>query len=173
MSSYLINFQFGIAILTGVVVFVAMAYDLRWRRIPNLITLPAILLGLTMHTLSAGQYGFSISLLGLIAGGGVLFIFYLMGGIGAGDVKLMGGVGALLGADKAVTALILTAFVGGLMAIFKILINTSLKRRLNYSVVDNSRKDRIIIGNDNLDPRRDTIPYGIAIGIGTLITLTF
>lgn len=164
MSHIALKFQFWVLTFTCITVLVATVYDYKWRRIPNLITLPSIFLGLTMHAIHSGGSGFYFSLGGVLVGGGVFMIFYLMGGIGAGDVKLMGSVGAFLGADKVFTALILTALMGGLMAIYKIAVNYLFNNIFRISQKNNF--------NGNLDPLKDTIPYGIAIAVGTLITLT-
>jgi prepilin peptidase CpaA len=63
------------------------------------------------------------SLGGLAVGGGIL-IFYLMGALGAGDVKLMGSVGAFLGAENS-DGINSTVFIGGLMALWKLVLNSS------------------------------------------------
>ena len=167
IAMYTLKFQFWVLILTSVTVLVAVVYDYKWRRIPNLITFPTMCLALTMHAIHAGWNGLYFSFWGMIVGGGVFLIFYLIGGIGAGDVKLMGSVGAFLGADKIITVLILTGLIGGLMAIYKIAINYSIKNIFPF--IERLQKNNF---NKKLVPLEDTIPYGIAIAVGTLITLT-
>jgi prepilin peptidase CpaA len=84
-----------------VVVFVAvlaMAVTDLWRfRVHNLVTLPLLVGGLIYQSLTAGTPGFVNGLLGALFGFSALILFCVVGGIGAGDVKLLAGVGAWLG----------------------------------------------------------------------------
>jgi prepilin peptidase CpaA len=158
-------FQKIIFMLTSLVVVGAMGYDFKWRRIPNFITFPAMILGFTIHTLHAGWQGFFLSLGGLAIGGGIFLLFYIAGGMGAGDVKMIGGVGALLGTPKIFMVLFLTVFIGGLMAVYTIVGSlVSKKRSKNNFVKDNGSSSEI-------SPLKEPIPYGLAIGTGTLITM--
>jgi len=102
--------------------FVALAgwFDWRSRRIPNWLTVPGLLLGLTMNTLSWGWPGIKLSLAGAGLSLGVLLPFVLLRGLGAGDWKLMGALGALLGFPLIVLVLFGTIFVTGLMAAVQI-----------------------------------------------------
>ena len=80
--------------------FVSSVFDVRSRRIPNFITAPALLLGLLLHMERGGWRDmFSALAAGLICGG-VFLIFYLAGGMGAGDVKLIAAVGCWLLAGR-------------------------------------------------------------------------
>lgn len=168
------SFHFGFLIVPAVAVSIAALYDYKWRRIPNFITFPALGLGLLAHAISAGWGGLVFSLKGLAVGGGAFLIFYLMGAIGAGDVKLMGSVGACLGAERILTALMLTVFIGGLMALWKLVFNSSagnIMSRFRRLASDFSWKAHFTAEAANINPLEDTIPYGVAIAIGTLITL--
>src|SRR3989440_5130179 len=82
-----------------VVIFVALCVivDVRTRRIPNAISGAAMLLGVTLNTAYLGTAGLLDSLAGLGITVGVLLWPFAMGGIGGGDVKMMGAIGALLG----------------------------------------------------------------------------
>jgi prepilin peptidase CpaA len=93
--------------------------------------------------------------------------------MGAGDVKLMGSVGAFLGPDMVFTALIFTAFIGGLMALYKIVIGYLMKSIVSrMRFLNRSRNNHIVALKRDFNPLKETIPYGIAIAIGTFITLT-
>ncbi|MBV8437574.1 MAG: prepilin peptidase [Silvibacterium sp.] len=97
--------------------FAGAAFDVRSRRVPNFLTLPGICCGLLMHLLFGGwaQLG-SAALAGLICF--VIFlIFWLAGGMGAGDVKLIAAVGCLGGLPNVGNLLVSTALAGGMMAI--------------------------------------------------------
>ena len=71
--------------------------DLRTRRLPNWLTVPAFLAALVFHTATGGWTGLGQALGGFAIGFGILFVLWLIGGGGGGDVKLMGALGAWLG----------------------------------------------------------------------------
>lgn len=134
--------------------------DLKVRRIPNFLTLTGILAGFILNSLFFGLPGFKGSILGFVIGFGFFLIFYLFGGMGAGDVKLIGAVGALLGYPLILQSLIFTALagVGVIIVLLFPAILCSIKT-MNFSNIWSLRKAYI--------------PYGLAISIGTLLTLAF
>jgi prepilin peptidase CpaA len=73
-------------ILTAMLV-VAAAYDLRSHRIPNLLTYPAMLIGLGLASVSAGLSGLLNHTLGLLAAGVPMFFLFAGGSLGGGDVN--------------------------------------------------------------------------------------
>lgn len=91
----------------------ASVHDAKSRRIPNKITYPSILCLLAFHTALGGLAGAYASAMGLVAGISVLIAPYALGKMGAGDVKLMGVVGAALGVEGLVTAFLFTCLAGG------------------------------------------------------------
>jgi prepilin peptidase CpaA len=86
--------------ITLVVVSVVAVIDYRRFRIPNSITIPFASTGLAYHYLSYGMQGLLISLFGLILGVLLLIAPYILRGFGGGDVKLLGAMGAWLGANE-------------------------------------------------------------------------
>lgn len=86
------------------VLLIALVIDMRIFKIPNLLTYPAMAAALTLHTVLNGASGLLFSLLGLVAGLGIFFLPFSLGLMGAGDVKLMGAVGAALGVRGAINA---------------------------------------------------------------------
>src|SRR2546428_11629876 len=98
-----------------VVIFVALCViaDVRTRRIPNVISGSAMLLGITLNTAYLGTAGLLDSLAGLGITIGVLLWPFAMGGIGGGDVKMMGAVRALAGPRLALMGLGAGGILGG------------------------------------------------------------
>jgi prepilin peptidase CpaA len=92
-------------------------YDVRSRRIPNLITLPAIAFGLLLHAVFGGWRHLATAAAGGLICGLIFLVFYLAGGMGAGDVKLITATGCIAGLSLIGHLLILTALAGGVMAI--------------------------------------------------------
>lgn len=74
-----------------------LVMDVRTGRIPNWLTVPAFALGLLTHLGIAGWAGLKFSLLGFATGFGLLLVLMLIGGGGAGDVKMMGALGGVVG----------------------------------------------------------------------------
>ncbi|MDD4028770.1 MAG: prepilin peptidase [Caldisericia bacterium] len=154
-------------VITTVVCGISIVTDIKTRKILNIVTYPAILLGFvvgpTLVLFHGGTFweGFSHSLWGFLLGFGFFFIFYLVGkgkNMGAGDVKLMGAIGALLGWEMAVNAIILTAIVGLVVAIilFFPLFHALIKTQ-NASTLKGYGKM--------------TMPYGVSIAIGTVLAI--
>jgi len=96
---------------------VAAQADVRTRKIPNWLTFPAILLGLLTHLALGGREGFLASLAGMAVVLVALIPGWLLRWMGAGDVKLMAGFGALLGAGRLLEAALWTAGIGGILAV--------------------------------------------------------
>lgn len=103
-----------------VIVLVALATraDVQARKVPNVLTAPAFLLGILVHFILAGMTGAGNALLGAVVAGAILLPGWLMGFTGAGDVKLMAAVGAWLGYPGGLVAAIATLIAGGLIAVF-------------------------------------------------------
>jgi prepilin peptidase CpaA len=90
--------------------------DLRRRQIANWIPAVALAGGLACHIWSDGWRGAALSLGGMAVGFAIFLIFYVLGGMGGGDIKLMAGFGALLGTTRTLEAALWTAIIGGLIA---------------------------------------------------------
>ena len=119
-----------------VVVLVAAAIeDVRTNKIHNWITYPAVLAGLIGHCFGGVDFhgqrlGFGGALIGLAVGFIPMFIAWRAGGVGGGDAKLMGAVGALAGWEFALASLFYGFAIAGVMAIFVMLRRRILRRTL-------------------------------------------
>jgi len=106
--------------------------DLRRRAISNWISGGALIAGLILNFLARGPYGAAMAAAGAAIGFALLVAFYLLGGLGGGDLKLMAGLGALLGPSAVLTAAVLGAIVGAFMAVFSIVFRRS-QRAIPYA----------------------------------------
>jgi prepilin peptidase CpaA len=102
----------------GVVVVSAAVTDLTRGLIHNWVTLPGILLGLVLGGVNGGLPGLGWSALGLLVGGGIMLLPYLLGAMGGGDVKLLAAVGALGGPVFTFKTLIYSCLAGGVLALW-------------------------------------------------------
>jgi len=122
----------------GVLVLVltsASIDDIRTSKIHNWITYPAVLIGLIGHCfggvdLHGQQLGFGGALLGFAVGFGPMFLAWRAGGVGGGDAKLMGAVGALAGWEFALASLFYGFAIAGVMALVVMLRRRILRRTL-------------------------------------------
>jgi len=143
-------------LVAGAVGLAACITDLRSRTVPNWIPAAALCGGLGWHGWTAGWSGLLVSLAGALCGFLAFLVFYLLGGMGGGDVKLTAGFGALLGLPSLFQALLWTALAGGLAAL-GVLVWRSI-RRVGRGVSKPSREDEFI-------------PYAPAIAAGAWIAL--
>lgn len=96
---------------------VAAAWDLKTRRLPNVLTFGAALAGVVFHTATAGWNGLGLALAGWVVGAAIFFPVFALGAMGAGDVKLLGALGAWLGPAAVVWVGLYTAIAGGVLAL--------------------------------------------------------
>ena len=151
------NAQVWIAILVGVA---AMIDDLARRQIANWIPLSALAAGFGWQIGQSGLSGLWYAGAGAVAGFSVFLVFYLLGGMGGGDVKLMAGFGALLGFQQLLAAALWVAGVGGVIAV-TVLGVRGLKRSLGAANGLAAKED----------VSQDSIPYAPAIALGVWLSL--
>jgi prepilin peptidase CpaA len=166
--------------LTGIllgVVLIAAAIDLRTRRIPNWLTFTSIALGLVLQFVAAGPQGLLFGFLGVLVGGGLFFLPFLLGGMGAGDLKLMAAAGAFLGPKGALWAVLCTGIAGGVLALLWSLLHGRLTRALGRTgeligAMADPRRRNAQGGLPTLEKHEKwTIPYGVAIAFGVALSL--
>lgn len=168
----------GAEALLLLVVLGAAVYDVRSRRIPNWISMSGVLLGLALNAfLYQGWPGLRLSLQGLAIGFGVYFALYMLRAMGAGDVKLMAAVGAIVGWRDWFGTFLITAIIGGLMALILVAYKRRMKKTLwNLSFIMSEMKSGrpAYMGKEELDvrsPRALGLPHGAVIAVGTIFFL--
>jgi prepilin peptidase CpaA len=141
--------------------------DFRTRHIPNWITVSGALTGLALQTLSAGLHGTLTSVAGTVLGVGVFLGLFIAGGLGAGDVKLFGAVGALVGPGALVFVFVFTGLLGGVAAILLAVYRGRLRETLDST-------SRLLRGSP-LPPGRVSLrlPYGVIIAGGVFLWLMY
>jgi prepilin peptidase CpaA len=155
---------------------VTMAWsDFRTRRIPNYLTLGAALAGLGFRLGYYGWWGLASGVSGLALGFGLLICFYLMGGMGAGDVKALAALGAWLGPWPTFMLALYMAVVGGLLAIGVLCWKGLLwaKIRHGWAILANWVLFRPYRLEEKATPpparKIEGIPYAVALALGMLI----
>lgn len=161
--------------------------DLKERKIPNKITFTGILIGIMFNIITVGGMGLLQSLLGMFAGLAIFFLPFVMGGMGAGDVKLMGAIGALMGWRFSVMTALYSAIVGGIMVLIYLLHTGKLRETLKkmlYALVNLLLQFAIRLGynktvykahekfsKNSHEYKKIYIPYGVAIAGGAVLVL--
>lgn len=160
---------------------VATVTDLRSFRIHNLLTLPLFGAGLLFHGLTGGGEGLVNSLFGALFGFAVPFLFFLMGGMGAGDVKLMACVGAWLGMPLTYYVVVASACAGGIYAaVLIVLYQPAGKTWMNLKIIWHRFRAALRhLGSDEdvetqvsrPDRRYRLVPFAAMVTVGLLTTL--
>ncbi|WP_408895090.1 prepilin peptidase [Paenibacillus taichungensis] len=114
----------------GLYVIVAFVTDVRSMKIPNRLTVPVTAAGVLAHIIWGGWEGFLISAAGFAIGFGVLFLMYLIGAVGAGDVKLFGGIGVWTGLVFAVHVIIYSVLYAGAIGLVILLFRRDSAKRI-------------------------------------------
>jgi prepilin peptidase CpaA len=160
--------------LVSVVLVIAAVIDGAILKVPNWLTFPFILSGWAWGLLSAGWAGLGYSLAGTLVGTMLLLLLRNRGGMGAGDVKLLAGVGAWLGTVVTLYAFAATAIVGGVMAIAMIAWQgnwfhhyamamqiveewQTVRQPSELAAIARQRKPRMLL-----------LPYGIPMAVGSI-----
>lgn len=170
--------------IASLIAAIAVWFDCRERRIPNRLVFAGMTAGLIMGLMFGGIKGLGRSCLGMIVGVGILFIPFSLGWIGAGDVKLLGAIGAILGARGAAFSMLYGAVAGGLISCvvlarhgrlrwFVMSCLTWVARTFGYIVpgaIGRSLRGLRQVGAPaHLEKSGLAIPYSVAITIGMVI----
>lgn len=142
--------------------------DLRCRKVYNAVTFPAIGIGLLLNPVLFGIPGLKSALIGFAVGFGLFLLIYVLGGIGGGDVKLVGAIGALGGYPFIVYAIFYSALVGGGIAVLELIWQKRLLRSLKNIFITIFSFLIPRMKTIPLDPRESIkVPYGFGIAAGT------
>ncbi|ADG66641.1 peptidase A24A prepilin type IV [Planctopirus limnophila DSM 3776] len=158
----------------SLVLILAAWIDGKELRVPNWITFPMVLSGLIYGFVMGGWAGLGDSLIGMVVGLACLLPLYAVGGMGAGDVKLMAGMGAWLGAAITWQAFMVSVVVGAIMAIIMACYRKDLHKHVGqamliwteWTTIRDPRKLSEIAAERK--PRMLLLPYGIPICIGSI-----
>jgi len=166
-------------VLLPVILIAASWIDLKQHRIPNLLSFSVLIAGVSLQFLLYGWEGLTYSLGGMAVGFLFFIPFYIKGGMGAGDVKLMAAIGAFLGFKGALLAVGLTLFAGSIMGIFLLVILGGIKTAMHryYTTL----KQLLYTQNINISyippPSNEAaalkFPYASAICVGTIAAMWY
>lgn len=160
--------------VVSAILILAAWIDGRELKVPNWITFPMVLAGLVYSTCVGGWAGLGAGLVGMCVGLLTLMPLYAVGGMGAGDVKLMAGIGAWLGWQITLTAFAVSTVVGAVMAVVMVLLKKNVKHHYEnfllilseWMVIKNPYELSKIAAERK--PKMMLLPYGIPICIGTI-----
>jgi len=147
-------------------------YDVRYRRIPNPFVLATLVSGVVINTFFGGLPGVLSSLGGCLFAFILMFLLHVFGAMGAGDVKLFAAIGAVMGAQLVLPTFLVVILTGGLLATISIIragaVAATMHRvlRILVGLLPGWEMPRFAVPAD----RRTTIPYGVAITVGSLIS---
>ncbi len=160
--------------MVSVVLIVAAIIDGIKLKVPNWITFPMIISGWIASAVFFHWVGLGASLAGTFLGLALLLPAYAIGGMGAGDVKLLAGVGAWVGVSQVFWAFCISCVIGGIIAVAMVLFARKWKHHsqqfkgilTEILVVRDPEKLSQIAGDRK--PTMMLLPYGIPIAIGTV-----
>lgn len=160
--------------LLAAVVLAAAASDVKTRKIPNALAVGSAVLGLALSAGLGGWAGLRTSALGLALGFGLYFGMYLLHAVGAGDVKLMGAVGAIVGWHAWIGIFLATSIASAVLGLALAASKGRLKETLwntGYLAKELLSLRAPWMRHEHLDvkhPGTLRLPHGVAIAVGSL-----
>ncbi len=161
--------------LVSVVLIVAAVIDGKALKVPNWITFPFIISGWVYSTAFYGWEGLGWSMVGTLIGLGLLLPSYAIGGMGAGDVKLLAGVGAWVYGTHTFYAFCWSAIIGAIMAVVMVLARKAWTKHSNQfwmifnEIMTIRNPETLAEIAAKRKPSMLLLPYGIPICIGTIL----
>lgn len=150
----------------------AVIFDCKYHRIPNIISLSGWVIGPVLYAISETLPAISSSLYGFIFIFVLSFPFYVLRWMGAGDIKLMAGIGAIVGLEYAPEVLLSIVLTGALMGIILLLYHKLLKDSLQrygamIGIGITLKKPVYLPPNEN--EQKIVLPYALPISVGTFL----
>lgn len=172
-NDLLINDLLVVALL--LLLLFATAVDVTRHIIPNIISLTILVCGIAFQVLFDGWAGLVTALTGFLVGFFIFIPFYILGGMAAGDVKLMAAIGTMLGPESAILAAGLSLLAGSILGIALVMLKGDLLRLLQryYRILKTFLLTFQLVYER---PKSDEaavlrFPYALAITAGTLLAL--
>ncbi len=158
----------GVWLLAALFSLIAGWMDWRSRRIPNWLTVTGLLAGIAYGSAAFGWAGAKTSLLGAGLGLGLLLPFVVVRSLGAGDWKLIGALGAILGPSRLLVVLLGTILVNGVLALVMIIQKKRVRRTLrNIGILVGSLATFHMPGPElSIDHAEAlNVPFGVAVAV--------
>lgn len=160
--------------LLMIILLPAVVYDCRYHRIPNIISLSGWIIGPMIYAISDSLPGITSSLYGFLLIFSLTFPLYMLQWMGAGDVKLMAGIGAIVGIGNAPGILLGILATGGLMGIVMLLHGRLFKESFQrygamLGVSLAIKKPVYLVPNEQ--EKKLVMPYALPIAIGTFLSI--
>lgn len=160
--------------LVSVVLVVAAVIDGIYLKVPNWITFPMIATGWVYSLLAGSWEGLGWSIAGTVVGLALLLTVYCIGGMGAGDVKLLAGIGAWVHLEHTFWIFAATTIVGGIMALMMIALGGRWRKHLAQMKI--ITEEIVVLKDPNRlferaacrKPSMLLLPYGIPMTIAAL-----
>lgn len=151
----------------------ATVSDVRERKIPNWLTGSALLFGMLLHLVLDGMHGLGASTLAALVAGGIFLLFYVAGGMGAGDVKLMAALASLSATGDVRNLLIATMILGALFALTLAAWRGALRRTMrNMFVLLVHHTQNGIAAHPELNVSNDKtlrLPYALPMAVASVL----
>jgi prepilin peptidase CpaA len=170
-------------ILVLVAAIIAAVTDVWKFKVYNLLTLPLLASGLLYHATHGGAAALAGSVVGALAGFGIMIVLYVMGGMGAGDVKFVTALGAWLGLPLTLYVIIAGSIAAGAYAVILMVTAVPLRETLlNIQILwlrlaclgrHLGSEDRVETEVKRSDRRRRLIPFSAMIALGLIATLVW
>lgn len=157
-----------------IALIVAAVIDGFELRVPNWLTFPLIISGWIYSVAVGGQAGLTASLVGTAVGLALLLPAYAIGGMGAGDVKLLAGVGAWMHYTDTVNAFCVSAVIGAVLAVAMVVVRGDIKKHVTqfWTILNEIMTIRNMEQLSEIAAQRKKsmllLPYGIPIAMGSI-----
>lgn len=156
-------------------IVLSLISDIKTYKIKNKIVFPFMLLGITSNLVHDGWEGLKLSLIGLFVPILILFILYILRMLGAGDIKLFGAIGSIMGLRFAIKSMAFSFISGGVIGIILILCRKNgLKRFKHFWLyLKNTFLSKSILPYTDFEDKNDSgvFRFAYAIFVGTIIAL--